>query len=127
MTTSKVQSPTGSAASITSSDEISELHEVLVRKRASAESFSFEAKLRNARHTEKTSKNGNSYDAVTVDALFLSSRSPKWVEKSKPLFTEEGKLIVDSGPYDEQAVYRITAEKNENGFNSWVKIVRVGK
>ncbi len=48
-----------------------------------------------------------------------------WKERKKPMFTEEATLIVKNGPYEEDRLYRVTAQKINNDFWMWTKIEKI--
>lgn len=45
-----------------------------------------------------------------------------WKTRKSPMSSKETKLVLDSGPYEEEALYRVTAQKNKGGFWTWTKI-----
>jgi hypothetical protein len=49
-----------------------------------------------------------------------------WKERKKPMFTDEATLIVKNGPYEEDCLYRVTAQKNSDDFWKWTEIEKIG-
>jgi len=101
--------------------------EKLKRDRQTAGQVTFSTRMKNARSEEKVSEQGNTYQAAVVECLYPKAKNPVWKTRSKPLWTTEGKLVADCAPFDEDSVYKVTAEKNDDGFLNWTNIEKMEK
>lgn len=45
-----------------------------------------------------------------------------WKTRKTPLNCKETQLLINSGPYEENTLYRVTAEREDSGFFCWTKI-----
>ena len=83
------------------------------------------AQLSDERHEVRASKKGVDFDWVTVKVKQTSAKGTKQYSRSKPIFTDEGQMLVDNAPYDPDAYYRITVHKPIGGFSTWTNIEKV--
>lgn len=70
-------------------------------------------------------KNGT-YIRVKAPFRPLSDPSGKWYKKETPIFTAQGKLIVENAPYDAQATYKVDQELKD-GYWVWTSITKLEK
>ncbi|MEW8626264.1 MAG: hypothetical protein AB2551_10970 [Candidatus Thiodiazotropha sp.] len=54
-----------------------------------------------------------------------ASESGDWQTRKSPIFTDEAKLLINHGPYEKGALYRVTARKNQRGYWQWTAIEQV--
>jgi len=83
------------------------------------------AQLSDERHEVRTSKKGDEFDWVTVKVKQTSAKGTKRYTRSKPIFTDEGQMLVNNAPYDPEAYYRISVHKPVGGFSAWTNIEKV--
>ena len=83
------------------------------------------AQLSDEQHEVRTSKKGGDYDWVTIKVKQTSAKGIKRYNKSKPIFTDEGQMLVKNAPYDPDAYYRISVHKPLGGFSTWTNIEKV--
>ena len=67
-----------------------------------------------------TSSRGKTYLSVSLEYSELGSEEVKI--RTRPVSTDEGNLMVMSGPYDEGAAYLVTRGFNK-GYQKWKKII----
>ena len=48
-----------------------------------------------------------------------------WKERKSPFYTDETRLVLESGPYEVDCLYRVTAQKNDRDFWTWTKIEKI--
>jgi hypothetical protein len=98
----------------------------LKQDQASSECTTFEAAISNLQRKEIQSKANPdvTYPAVTIDVNVFSKKNPPKFTRTKPVFTDEAKLIIDNAPYDEDAVYEITVDRSGK-YSEWIQIKRV--
>lgn len=123
--TKKTEQITNTTITATSSDELTPQFEELVRLQAKSSTYKFNAKIKNVRPEELISKKNTPYKAVCLDYMVTSSKNPQWFSRMKPIGTEEARLIIKQGPYEDSEFYEITAEKNEQGYSTWVSIQKL--
>jgi len=101
--------------------QLSKLREVAAKNA----NYDFIARLSDERHEVKVSKKGNECDWVSLEVKITSSKEEKSFTRSKPLFTEEGQMLVHNAPYDPDAYYRVSVHKPLGGFSTWTNIEKV--
>lgn len=82
--------------------------------------------LSDEQHEVRTSKKGVDFDWVTVKVKQTSGKGTKQYNRSKPIFTDEGQMLVKNAPYDPDAYYRVSVHKPLGGFSTWTNIEKVG-
>jgi len=51
-----------------------------------------------------------------------SVENPEWKSRITPIFTDEAKLLLSQGPYEQGKLYRVNAQKDQSGFWKWNRI-----
>lgn len=92
---------------------------------ARAAQYEFVAQLSNEHLEVKESKKGVELEWATVKVKQTSAKGTKRYNRSKPIFTDEGQMLVKNAPYDPDAYYRITVHKPLGGFSTWTNIEKV--
>lgn len=74
-------------------------------------------------HSE--TKAGNPITFMTWEYSNPSKDDTEWKARKSPMYSPETKIILENGPYEENCLYRVTAEKNKSGYFEWTSIIKI--
>ena len=71
----------------------------------------------------RTSQKGNEYHVMIYQTK--EADSSNWEDRRTPIYTDEAKFILEAIDYNEESVYLITYEKDNNGYTNIIDIARI--
>lgn len=74
----------------------------------------------------RQAKSGRVVTYLNVEYRDPSKDDAQWKRRSMPIFTNEAKVILDGGPYEEGKLYHVKAEKNQDDFFEWKAVGEPG-
>lgn len=67
----------------------------------------------------KRSKSGRDVTYLNWRYRDPSNENADWKARSTPIFTDEAKMLLSQGPYEQGKLYRVTARKDQNNYWKW--------
>jgi len=83
--------------------------------------------IKNAQAVECTSRNNEDYVAVQIDYRYGDLKVPQWRTKKAHVDFDEGQLLLDAYPFDEEALYEVETKLTKEGFWRWTSITKLEK
>jgi hypothetical protein len=116
----------GAGNSGISNNPASELHEKLKQMAAEESSTMIrDLRIRLLEPVESITKRGNTITMMAWEYKNADHDEAEWKLLKSPLYTDETRLLIENGPYEESSTYRVTIKKDENNYWSWAGIENV--
>lgn len=82
-------------------------------------------KIRILSPIKSTTKRGHPITFMAWEYMNPEFEDYGWKHRKSPMYSNEAKLLIDNGPYDENDLYRVTAHKDHKDFWVWSKIEKI--